>query len=90
MDEILTVGRFPKPVDPDAVRADWAARGYSCHHFTDPPGREWRDFVHDTNELVTVVEGRLDLEIAGQRVTAGPRRRSIHPPRRAAFRLQRP
>lgn len=72
MDEILTVGRFPEPVDPGAVRADWAARGYSCHHFTDPPGREWRDFVHDTNELVTVVEGRLDLEIAGRRVSAGP------------------
>jgi len=72
MDESLTTGRFAEPVDPDAVRADWAARGYSCHAFTDPPGQAWRDFVHDTNELVTVVEGRLDLEIAGRRVTAGP------------------
>ncbi len=68
----LTAGSFAEPVGPNAVRADWAARGYSCHDFSDPPGQAWRDFVHDTNELVTVVEGRLELEIAGERVTAGP------------------
>ena len=38
----------------------------------DPPGREWNDFVHGCNELVTVVEGRLELEVAGEIVVAGP------------------
>jgi mannose-6-phosphate isomerase-like protein (cupin superfamily) len=31
-----------------------------------------RDFVHDVDELVTVVEGRLRLEIGAKSVEAGP------------------
>ncbi len=50
----------------------WRARGYSCHLFTDSPGQEWNDFVHATNELVTVLEGRLELTLAGARIQAGP------------------
>lgn len=72
MTETVVRGRFPAPVDAAQVARDWRARGYSCHDFRDPPGREWKDFVHRTQELVTVVEGRLELEIAGERVTAGP------------------
>jgi mannose-6-phosphate isomerase-like protein (cupin superfamily) len=68
----LFPGRFPVPVDVAQVGRDWRARGYSCHDFQDPPGREWKDFVHDTQELVTVVEGRLELEVEGTRVAAGP------------------
>ena len=72
MSGILTPGRFPAPPDPGAVAADWSGRGYSCHRFIDPPGQRWEDFVHDCNELVTVVEGRLELEVAGEVVTAAP------------------
>lgn len=59
--------RFRVPVDHGAVARDWSQRGYSCRVFTDPPGQEWRDFVHETNELVTVVEGRLEVEMGGER-----------------------
>jgi quercetin dioxygenase-like cupin family protein len=72
MAELLIKGRFSAPVDRAAVAADWAARGYSCGLFVDPPGREWNGFVHATNELVTVSEGRLEIEIDGTRLTAGP------------------
>ncbi len=48
--------RFSVPVDRDDVARDWAARGYGCGVFVDPPGRQWNGFVHDTNELVTVVQ----------------------------------
>ena len=73
MDEkILTRGRFEAPLDQAAVAADWRSRGYSCGTFVDPPGREWLDFVHDCNELVTVVEGRLRLEVGGRWVEVGP------------------
>jgi quercetin dioxygenase-like cupin family protein len=72
MGELLIKGRFSAPVDRAAVAADWAARGYSCGLFVDPPGREWNGFVHATNELVTVSEGRLEIEIDGTRLTAGP------------------
>ena len=55
--------RFAVPVDRDHVAKDWASRGYGCGVFVDPPGRQWNGFVHDTNELVTVVEGRLGLRV---------------------------
>jgi quercetin dioxygenase-like cupin family protein len=72
MTEILTRNRFAAPLDSDAVAEDWRARGYSCQRFVDPPGQRWEDFAHDCNELVTVLEGRLELEVAGQTVIAGP------------------
>ena len=59
----LNPGRFANPVDKERVAADWRARGYSCHPFHDPPGHAWNDFVHDTNEVVTVVDGRLEVEV---------------------------
>ena len=63
----ISPGRFAPPVSRDAVAADWAARGYSCHSFNDPPGQAWNDFVHDCNEVVTVVEGRLELLVEHHR-----------------------
>ncbi len=70
--ELVTRGRFSAPVATTDVRSDWSARGYDCHPFTDPPGQTWRDFVHDTNEVVTVVEGRLELTVGDDVVTADP------------------
>ena len=71
MSDIVTFKRFPAPPDPGAVAVDWRGRGYSCGRFVDPPGRRWEDFVHDCNELVTVVEGRLEMEVAGETVALG-------------------
>jgi quercetin dioxygenase-like cupin family protein len=72
MDAPVARGRFRPPVDPAAVGRDWRARGFSCVRFTDPPGRAWNDFVHDTNEFVTVVEGRLRFTIGSATVELGP------------------
>ena len=68
----LTHQKFPVPLDRDQVAQDWRQRGYSCDVFADPPGREWNDFVHGTNELVTVMDGRLKLTIGGEEIIAGP------------------
>lgn len=54
------------------VAQDWRARGYDCRPFVDPPGQEWNDFVHATNELVTVAEGRLRLTVGDQTLFADP------------------
>ncbi len=54
------------PVDQDAVAAAWRSRGFSCGLWVDPPGRVWADFVHDSDEVVMVVEGEVEFEIAGQ------------------------
>ena len=72
MTSLVEPGRFAAPVERGAVARDWAARGFSCEDFVDPPGRAWRDFVHGVDELVTVVEGRLRLEIGDRSVEAGP------------------
>jgi mannose-6-phosphate isomerase-like protein (cupin superfamily) len=72
MAELVRKERFRTPVDRTVVTADWHARGYSCDLFIDPPGRAWIDFVHASNELVTVVEGRLEITAGGERVVAEP------------------
>ena len=52
-------------IDQNEVARDWGSRGFSCGFWVDPPGQCWEDFVHDTDELVIVVEGELELEIDG-------------------------
>jgi uncharacterized protein YdcH (DUF465 family)/quercetin dioxygenase-like cupin family protein len=64
--------KFRVPIDHGAVAREWIQRGYSCRGFVDPPGQEWRDFVHETNELVTVVEGRLEVQMLGERHVLEP------------------
>ncbi len=64
--------KYPAPVDHGTVADSWRGQGYSCYSMTDPPGQEWNDFVHSTNELLTVLEGRLELTLDGEKVTVGP------------------
>ncbi|MDE0726092.1 MAG: cupin domain-containing protein [Alphaproteobacteria bacterium] len=63
MSDLLSQEKFSLPLDAEAVAADWRARGYSCNQFVDPPGQQWLDFTHATNELVVV---------GGERVEMGP------------------
>lgn len=72
MSELLVESKFEMPVDRAAVAADWRARGYSCHGFVDPPGREWNDFVHTVDEVVTVLDGELELLVGDQRLLLAP------------------
>ena len=55
-------------VDRVAVARDWRARGFSCDLWTDPPGQRWEDFVHATDEVVMLVDGAIEMEIAGRLV----------------------
>ena len=72
MPEMVIRAKFPQPVDGGAVEKRWRARGYDCHDLNDPVGQKWNGFVHPTNELVTVVEGKLELEIGGKTCIAYP------------------
>ncbi|MDR4459050.1 MAG: cupin domain-containing protein [Nitrospirales bacterium] len=67
-----TPKKFAVPLNRQEVSQLWNQRGYSCDVFVDPPGREWNDFVHSTNELVTVVEGKLRMIIEGEVIIAEP------------------
>jgi quercetin dioxygenase-like cupin family protein len=53
-------------VNRENVAVDWAARGFTCGLWVDPPGQRWEGFVHDTDELVIVVEGEMEFEIEGR------------------------
>lgn len=68
----VTKGQFGCPVERVEVAREWRKRGYSCGLFVDPPGRAWNDFVHRSNELLTVIEGKLEVEVAGERHLVEP------------------
>lgn len=68
----ITPQKFSLPLNREDVARSWNERGYSCDLFVDPPGREWNDFVHSTNELVTVAEGKLRMTIDGKEIIAEP------------------
>lgn len=59
-------------IDRETVARDWAARGFSCGLWTDPPGQRWEDFVHGTDEVVLVLEGDVEFEIGGEIHRPGP------------------
>ncbi len=56
----------------DEVAEVWAADGFSCDLWVDPPGQQWLGFVHPTDEVVVVKEGELEFEVEGERAMLGP------------------
>lgn len=53
------------PIHMQDISTDWKSRGFSCELWVDPPGQRWEDFVHSTDELVLVIEGKLEFEVSG-------------------------
>ena len=51
--------------DRSGISADWSERGFTCEHWTDPPGRCWENFTHETDELIVVLQGQMEFEIEG-------------------------
>ena len=51
---------------PELIKQNWHSRGYSFGVFRDPPGQVWADFVHQTDELVVLAEGEIEVEIEGE------------------------
>lgn len=70
----LEVLRWPqdRPLERESVAKIWARDGFSCDLWVDPPGQEWIDFVHSTDERVVVKEGRLEFEVQGARAMLEP------------------
>ena len=53
-------------MDSDQIKQDWNSRGYSFGVFRDPAGQVWADFVHQTDELVVLAEGEIEVKIEGK------------------------
>jgi len=56
----------PPKIDRDAVRTDWAQKGYSCGLWIDPPHQVWHDFQHDVDETILLLEGEIQVEMSGK------------------------
>ncbi len=54
-------------IDIDQVEKDWHSKGFSFSLWTEPPGKEWKDYEHSLDKLLMVVEGKIELEIGGVR-----------------------
>ena len=59
-------------VSREKVAETWCREGYDRRLWIDTPGQEWIDFVHSTDELVVLLEGDLEVEVAGQRAHVQP------------------
>ena len=51
----------------DGISKDWKTRGFSCDFWVDPPGQAWEDYQHEVDELVYVLDGRIELEVSGKK-----------------------
>ncbi len=49
------------------IEKDWKGRGFSFGIWTDPPGQIWEDYVHASDELFMVIEGKVELEMKGKK-----------------------
>jgi len=49
----------------ELIADDWRQRGFSCDTWSDPPGQVWADFVHDSDELLMLLEGEMELQMDG-------------------------
>ncbi len=70
----LEISRWPQdqPLEMASVAEVWAHEGFSCDLWVDPPGQQWLDFVHQTDERVAVKEGSVEFEVEGVRAMLGP------------------
>lgn len=54
------------------VAERFAALGFGRDVWTDPPGQVWADFVHDVDEIVMPIEGKIEVSFAGKTLRPGP------------------
>jgi len=66
MIETFEKSAYSVPVDRESVKLEWRARGFSYGVFRDPPGQEWNDFVHSTDEYVIVADGSLKISVGNE------------------------
>jgi mannose-6-phosphate isomerase-like protein (cupin superfamily) len=50
------------------VKKDWEERGFSCASWTDLPGQQWKNFVHEDDELLMLQEGTIEVTFQGSTI----------------------
>ena len=72
MSRVFETAAWPLPIDFSAVEQCWQREGFSFGVFRDPPGRQWNDFTHSSDEYVLVAEGSLRIDVGDETATCGP------------------
>ena len=72
MSDLLTKKNYFLPLDQKFVATNRRRRGFSCNQFVDSPGQDWSNFTHETDELVVVAEGQLELIIGSEKIEMPP------------------
>ena len=72
MTNVFAKAAHPVPVDFSTIEADWRREGFSFGVFRDPPGQEWNNFTHQTDEYVLVAEGQLKFDVGNQTAICEP------------------
>jgi quercetin dioxygenase-like cupin family protein len=75
-------------VDITAVRSNWQSRGFSCDVWSAPPGRVWNDYRHAVDEVVMVLEGKVEFDIAGRVIRPAPGEEVLIPAGHPAYRAK--
>jgi mannose-6-phosphate isomerase-like protein (cupin superfamily) len=70
----LEIQRWPedRTIDQKTVAEIWARDGFTCNLWVDPPGQQWLDFMHPTDERVVVKEGKIEFKVEDARAILGP------------------
>ncbi len=55
-------------MDQNKIETNWKGRGFSFASWADPPGHCWEDYVHETDELLMLVEGKIEVEMQGKKI----------------------
>jgi quercetin dioxygenase-like cupin family protein len=53
-------------LDREQIAQVWKGRGFSCDLWVDPAGQQWEYFVHEQDEVVIVLVGKMEFEVEGQ------------------------
>lgn len=52
-------------VDIQKIEKEWNSRGFAGGLWVDPPGQIWKDYVHNTDELVMLIAGEVEIDMEG-------------------------
>ena len=86
-EEYVVRHKFRQPVDHGEVSRAWSEQGCNCVTRADPPGQDWRDVAHGSDEVLVVIEGGLEVEMHGVRYALQPGD-EMFIPREAPYRIR--
>ncbi len=53
-------------LDPNRIAKTWRSRGFTCETWGDVPGHEWVDRINESDELLVVLDGEVEIDLDGE------------------------